>query len=155
MNTEKTRVLRALGLSVAGKYVTQLLAFASVVIVARLLTPAQIGEFSLAAAIVAVAYELRAFGVNFYIIQLDRLTDEAVRAATGVLYITSWSFGILLLAGASPAAGYFSVPVLRELLRPWCSYRQWRGRPGTAQYDAETRFRAPWPANLWTKSYGY
>lgn len=92
---------RALAISLASQYVTLGVQFVATIIIARLLTPAEIGIFSIAAAFIALAHLLREFGSGTYIIQEKHLTHDRIRAAFFVTMLLGWSMA---------AAVYFVAP---------------------------------------------
>ncbi len=111
-----SKLRRAVALSFAAEYTTQLMSFVSVMILARLLTPEEIGIFSLAFAIIMIAHELRTFGVNQFLIQEKELTQDKIRSAIGVLFLTAWSIAALLLATSALIADYYEEPGLQGVM---------------------------------------
>ena len=99
-------VRRSLALATISNYATTLIYFASTVIIARQLTPAEFGIFSISIASTAFLNALREGGVNAYIIQhktggLDML--QAAFTAATILSLAS----ALILAVMAPFAGDF------------------------------------------------
>jgi O-antigen/teichoic acid export membrane protein len=76
-------------------------------IVARLMTPDEIGVFVIGAALVFLMETLRDFGVSSYLIQEREITEGGVRTAFTAMLILSLIFatGIYLLAG--PIARFY------------------------------------------------
>lgn len=107
---------RALFLSFAQRYVGMIIYLASTVILARLLTPREIGVFSLCAALTGIASSLRDFGISEYLIQERELTHDRLRAAYGMAFAIAWSLGILVFLSGWPLAAYYGEPGLREIL---------------------------------------
>lgn len=106
----------ALYLSMAGQYLGQILGFVSIVIVARLLTPREVGVFSVALSLVVVAQELRNFGIAQYVIQEPRLDEEKIRAAIGMIFVTSWGLAAILALASGAVADFFGEPGVRSVL---------------------------------------
>jgi O-antigen/teichoic acid export membrane protein len=106
MTSSGTSVRKALSLSFTRSGVTFLFNIATVTIVSRLLTPAEIGVFSVTAALVALAQMLRAFGVGELIIQEKNLTREVVRTAFTVNLIIAFALAAALF-GFSDLIGKF------------------------------------------------
>lgn len=102
------RIRRALGLSAFAQLVTFILGFASVVIVSRLLTPAEIGIFSVAVSILGFAHVFREFGVGQYLIQAEVVGREQLRAAFSVTLFFSWSISIILFTARTPIASFYN-----------------------------------------------
>lgn len=106
MKKPGTSVRKALSLSFTRSAVAFVFNVATVVIVSRLLTPAEIGVFSVTAALVALAQMLRAFGVGELIIQEKNLTREVVRTAFTVNLIIALTLAAALF-GFSDLIGQF------------------------------------------------
>lgn len=98
------------------RYASLVVTLASTMILARLLTPAQVGIFSLCASVSAVAGILRDFGVSEYLIQEKDLTRDKLRAAFALAIITAWSIAIVILLFRSTIAGYYAEPGLAAVL---------------------------------------
>lgn len=81
--------------------------FISSLVIARVLTPAEIGIFSVAAVIAALASAFRDFGLAEYLIQSRTLTHLRIRAAFTVNLATSWTAGLLLLAISPIVADFY------------------------------------------------
>lgn len=63
------KVRQALIYASISKYVTKILALISIVIVARILTPTELGVYAIAGALVLIAGELKTFGAGGYLIR--------------------------------------------------------------------------------------
>lgn len=88
----------------AESYLTILLQLLSLFVLARLITPADFGLFSVASATVLIAQSLREFGVGSYLIQEEELTDHKIRTAFTITLL----FAILLFLATQMGAGYFA-----------------------------------------------
>ena len=88
----------------------------SVVIVARLLTPEEIGVFVIASSLTLIASEIRLIGINAYIIREKELTEEKVRRCIGLAILVSYSFGLILLVCSPFISAYYSNSDLQYLL---------------------------------------
>lgn len=110
-------VRRALVLSFLTTNAAGLVSFASAMIIARLLTPAEIGVYSVAAALVAVVHQLRIFGVGNYLVQEVELTHERIQSAFGLLLATSWTLALVVLALSFPAAAFYGEPGVAAVMR--------------------------------------
>lgn len=123
-------VRRALILSMAERYLLIALGLASNILLARLLTPEEIGLYSVSIALIGIAQVLREFGVGNFLIQVKTLTDDHVRTAFGF----SLAIGITLFLAiflAAPLAGTFyndervvetiRISALNFLVLPFCS----------------------------------
>jgi O-antigen/teichoic acid export membrane protein len=111
-----TGVRTSLALSFGQEATTSVIGLASIMILARLLTPKDIGVFSIAAAVIALAHPLRDFGVGGYLIQEKDLTTERIQAAFAVTLLTSWLVAALIALGAVPIAHFYNEPGLTTVL---------------------------------------
>jgi O-antigen/teichoic acid export membrane protein len=107
---------KALFLSIAQRYVGLMIYIVSTMILARLLTPEEIGIFSLCAAVMAIANSMRDFGINEYIIQEKKLTAERIRAAYGLAIIVAWGLALVIYGLRWPLAYFYGEPGLKEVL---------------------------------------
>lgn len=98
----------ALAWSFAERYASLMMTIASTMILARLLTPTQVGIFSLCASVIAIAGMLRDFGVSEYLIQEKALTPEKMRAAFGVAIVTAWLLAAALFLSRHAIAAYYN-----------------------------------------------
>jgi O-antigen/teichoic acid export membrane protein len=107
----------SVGLSVAGSYVGLSLQFVSTMILARLLTPAEIGVYGAGFSIIALAHLFRDFGLNQYLIQEKNLDQNKLSATFSLSLIMAWSLGsaIFLLSGF--VANFFNEPDVEMLLK--------------------------------------
>lgn len=126
-------VRRALGFSVLERLALIALNLLSYVLLARLLTPEEIGLYSVAAALVGVLQVLREFGIGNYLIQADDLKQERLDSALGLsLALALAAFALTWLASPQAARFYgadgittvLRVVALNFLLLPFCSIGQ-------------------------------
>ncbi len=98
------------------RYVNVVLSLASSMIIARLLTPSEVGKFSLCAAALSVAATMRDFGISEYILQEKDLTQARMRAAFAVAIATAWPVGLGVLFGRHWIARYYAEPELAAII---------------------------------------
>lgn len=98
---------KAIALSGGEKYVTLAIHFVSTVIVARLLTPEEIGIYSVGAAAVAIANVLRDFGVTTYLIQEPDIDRARIRTAFTITLAIGWTLGAVVVLAAPVIAGFY------------------------------------------------
>lgn len=91
--------------------------FALAVILARLLSPEDIGVFSMSAVLIAIAHTFRDFGVTSYLKREKTLTDQTIRTARGLLYITSWTMALAMFLSAGFWARFFNEVRVEEVVR--------------------------------------
>jgi len=109
-------VRRSLALATISNYATALIYFGSTMIIARQLTPAEFGIFSISIASTGFLNALREGGVNAYVIQHKSgelpLLQAAFTAATILSLLSA-----LILAIAAPFAGdFFNAPEVTTIL---------------------------------------
>lgn len=104
-------------MSFAEKYTVLLLGVVSTVIVARWLTPAQIGVFSVGAVVVGFAQLVRDFGVGQYLIQEAELSADKLRAAFTLTLLIAWAVALLLVLSAPAVAHFYRHPGVGSVLR--------------------------------------
>jgi len=93
------------------------LQFVVSVVLARILSPSEIGVYSMTVVFVNLAHVFRDFGVTSYLQREKELTPEKIRSATGVVFATSWLIGVVLLL-ASPWMGrWFNEPEIVPVMR--------------------------------------
>lgn len=100
-------VRRSILLSLADSYLGLVLQIASTVILSRILSPADIGVFAIAAVFAALASMFRDFGVAEYLIQERNLTQDKIKAALALNIAASWSMAALLWLCAPLAATFY------------------------------------------------
>ena len=84
---------------------------------ARLLSPAQLGLYAIAAVFANVGHVLRDGGVAGWLQREQDLTLEKIRRALGLACCTSWPVAVLLFLAAWPLGRAFGQPGLRPLLQ--------------------------------------
>lgn len=112
-----SHVRRPLLLSFAEKYSAFIAQFVATLFVARLLTPAEIGIYSVAVVMVGLAHTVRDFGVGQYLIQEPALDLVKTRAAFGVSIAVAWGMGLLLLVASYPAAAFYEEAGIGQAMR--------------------------------------
>ncbi|MFT7724542.1 MAG: oligosaccharide flippase family protein [Roseateles sp.] len=101
------RALRVTGLATGINFV---LAMGSSIIVARLLSPREIGIYSIAVTLVSLGHMLRDFGVGQYLVKLKEVTRQDLRAAFSIMLFTSWTVAGLMVALSPVAARFYGQP---------------------------------------------
>ena len=86
------------------------------IVIARLLTPDEMGVFALAMAATILISSLRNFGVGSYLIREEQLTDDKVRTAFGIWITVSWTLGVVVLSVRHYIAGLYDAPGIADVL---------------------------------------
>ncbi|BAW80585.1 polysaccharide biosynthesis protein [Candidatus Nitrosoglobus terrae] len=100
-------VRKSLLISTAERGSSMVLMIISTVIIARLLTPQEIGIFSIGMVLVRVADSVRDFGVSQYIICTSELTKEKMQTAQGITLLVASGLGLVLVMLAQPLANFY------------------------------------------------
>lgn len=111
-----TSVRKALALTVASNGTGILLQLIVIMVLSRLLTPAEVGIYGVAAVLTGLAGVLRDFGVGEYLIQEKELTEQKIRAAITANILVSWSVSAILLLAAGPVAVFYGEPGVGSVL---------------------------------------
>lgn len=125
-----TTVRRALVISLLEKYALIVLTLISYVLIARLLTPEEIGLYSVSLALIGIAQVIREFGIGNYLVQEKDLTESKIRSAFGVALLIGGSL-FLVFVFCAPFLGKFyaddrmtmivRIISLNFLILPFCS----------------------------------
>lgn len=111
-----SKVRKSIALSFGQNYIGFVLQFLSSVIIARLLTPHEIGIFSVAIVLIGFSHTLRDFGSTSYVIREKELTQDKIRAAFALTLITAWLLAIAIGLGSGYAAEFYREPGIRSVM---------------------------------------
>ena len=109
-------IRRSLFLSFLDKYSALAISVLANLALARILTPYDVGVYSIAASLVGFAAALRDFGIGSYLLQEKELTIIRQRSAIGVAIVITWTIGGLVAAFSALIADYYSEPGLRNVI---------------------------------------
>lgn len=109
-------VRRSTYFAFGSRYANTLINFVAIVVIARLLTPAEIGIFTVSAAFVTLTQVLRDFGIGNYLIQERDLDRTRVRTAMGIGLLIGGGLALLMVALARPIAGFYGEPGMADVL---------------------------------------
>lgn len=85
-------------------------------ILARLLTPAEVGVFSVAMVLLAYLSSLRDLGAGQYLVQEKELTQERIRATWTVQLGLGLLFAVIVFVAAGPIADFYAEPRMRAIM---------------------------------------
>jgi len=103
--------------SSVAKYAGFFLEAISVMVLARLLTPKEIGVYSIAVVVTVIAHLLRDFGVGTYIIQTKELTKDKLKSAFFVSLVFGWSLAVLVYLSADMMGDFFNEKGVSEIVK--------------------------------------
>jgi len=101
----------------AEKYMQAGLALASSAILARLLSPAAIGVYSIAAVLTGLAQVFRDLGTGQLLVARRDLSLQEQRALFTISLAMGWGLALIMAALAEPLADFYRQPELRTVLR--------------------------------------
>ena len=107
---------RALFFSFLDRYAALVLSIVSSMFIARLLTPAEIGMFSVTMVFIMFISAMRDLGAGQYLVQEKELTPERIRATWTVLLGTGLFMALVVLAAAYPVAHFYNEPRMVEIM---------------------------------------
>lgn len=108
-------VRQALLFSSLSQYLVKIIAFVSVVVFARLLTPEELGVFAIASSLSMLVTEIRLLGTSNYLVREKSLSIETVQQGLGLTLLISWGLGALILVLAPFIASYYSIHDLGQI----------------------------------------
>ncbi|WP_097461231.1 oligosaccharide flippase family protein [Mangrovitalea sediminis] len=103
-----SEIRKALLHSILNSYSLKVLAIASSVIVARLLTPSEVGTYAIASSLIVWLSEIKLMGANLYIIREKNIDTNKIRSSLGVSIILSWLIGFILFFSSTIIADFFA-----------------------------------------------
>ena len=109
-------IRRAIFWASASQHLSLAINFAALLVLARLLTPAEYGISSLGLAILAIAEAIRELAGGSFLIRERELTPEKVRSTTTVSLLVTAAVSALLVLLADPLSSLFAVPMLAPYL---------------------------------------
>ncbi len=110
-------IKKSLLFSFAEKYTVLALGFVSSIVLSRLLTPAEVGVYSIGSVVVAVLQIVRDFGVGQYLVKERELTPVKIRAAYSLTLMIAWLIAAVLVLASGPLADFYREPGVGQVLR--------------------------------------
>ena len=106
----------ALAYTFSTRYLSMGLQFLATVILARLLSPEEIGVYSVGASVIMIAHTLRDFGTSTYVIQEQELTRARIGTAFTLTILVAWGLALALWLGSEPLAEFYREPRVGKVL---------------------------------------
>ncbi len=110
-------IRRSLAIAFADKVTGILLTITTMAVVSRLLSPAQIGLYMVASAVVILIEAFRDFGLVVCIVQAPVLSRKLVQTAFTIMALLSIVLGLGILLAANWLAWFYAAPGLTGLIR--------------------------------------
>ncbi|MFN3990105.1 MAG: lipopolysaccharide biosynthesis protein [Erythrobacter sp.] len=96
---------------------TQLVSWASTLIVIRLLAPEDYGLFAMAGVVLVLLNTMNGFGLASALIREAEVTEERLRQTLGMLILMNAALAIVQFLAAPLVAAYFREPLVADVLR--------------------------------------
>lgn len=112
-----TQLRRSLVINFLTSSGASILQFITGIFLARLLSPSEIGVYSMAMVFVTIAHMFRDFGVPSYLQREPDLTPEKIRSAIGVMFAATWAMAIILYALSGAIGAWFREPATIPIIR--------------------------------------
>lgn len=112
-----TNLRRSIVLSSISRYTVNILSIVSIIVTARLLTPEELGIYSITSAFVLFVMEFRSLGAGTYLIRNKELKDSNIMKATGLMILISWGLGISILLVSDYTANFYQIEDISLLLK--------------------------------------
>jgi O-antigen/teichoic acid export membrane protein len=94
--------------------------FVSVVLLARMLTPGEIGTYAIAGAIFSIAQIFRDMGISGYLLREKKLTETALSGAMTIVWALCSTISLSLLLASPALANFYSIPELTAIFQILC-----------------------------------
>ncbi|HSV51243.1 MAG TPA: lipopolysaccharide biosynthesis protein [Burkholderiaceae bacterium] len=107
---------KALAFSFLDRYSGLLLAIISSMVLARLLTPAEVGIFSVTMVLLSYLSSLRDLGAGQYLLQEKELTQERIRATWTVQLGLGLLFSLVVFLASHPVSVFYNEPRIRNIM---------------------------------------
>jgi len=100
-----------------GQIITQLLSWASTLMVIRILNPVDYGLFAMTQAVIAFMGFLNGYGLISALVQSETIDMRRLRQAFGLMLLMNGGLAIAQLSLAPVVAAYYHQPIVADLLR--------------------------------------
>ncbi|KAB2970189.1 lipopolysaccharide biosynthesis protein [Zoogloea sp.] len=107
----------AVFISVGEKYIVFFIQFLSSIALARILSPSEVGIFSIGSLILSLSHALRDLGISNYIIQEKDLSRDRLQAAQTLMMIVSWLLAVVAWVASWWVADFYDEPGVGMVLR--------------------------------------
>ncbi|HRH80759.1 MAG TPA: oligosaccharide flippase family protein [Thiobacillaceae bacterium] len=117
MSANSPSVRSSLVFSFAERYGSLVITLLSTLVLSRILTPEEIGIYSVSIAAVGLAQTLRDFGISNFLIQAKNINDDIVRTALTLSAILSAILCLALLLSGPMLAEYYQQPGIQSVIK--------------------------------------
>ncbi len=110
-------VRQSIAFSFAGKYASLFIQFFSIIVVSRILTPEELGIYSLASSSIVIGQMLRDFGLSMYLIQEEHLNKQKIQACFTISLCLCWTIAVIYYFSSGFIANYFDKSEIELLVK--------------------------------------
>jgi O-antigen/teichoic acid export membrane protein len=103
--------------SFASNYIGIIVQLISTMVLARLMTPSEIGTYAIAGALFAIGQMFRNMGVSTYLIRESSLTARQIEAALFIVCSTCIIIAFALFVASEPVAIFYELPSIEIVLK--------------------------------------
>ena len=107
---------RAFLFSYLDRYASIAISFTASVLISRLLTPAEVGVFSVAMVLIGFLGPFRDFGATQYVVQSPDLTDETLQTVRNLQLGLGFLLAIVIAVSSPWIAGFYNDGRIRDIL---------------------------------------
>lgn len=107
---------KSIFISIGEKYLIFVIQFVASIIIARLLTPGELGIFSIGSIFLSFSHVLRDLGISNYVIQERNLTEQRIQTAQTLLFAFSWTLAIIVWLASLPVSAFYSEPGVQDVI---------------------------------------
>lgn len=107
---------KAIAFSFLDRYASLAINMGASMIIARLLTPGEVGVFSVTMVLLAFLGTVRDLGAGEYLVQEKELTTARVRAVWAVQLGLGLTLAALILLAAVPVSAFYGEPKMRDIM---------------------------------------
>ncbi len=112
-----TRVRAAVLWRSGSQIVTQIVSWASTLIVIRLLAPEDYGLFAMAGVVLVLLNTMNGYELASALIREAEVTEQRLRQTLGMLLLMNGTLAVLQFLAAPMVAAYFRQPLVADILR--------------------------------------
>jgi O-antigen/teichoic acid export membrane protein len=113
---EDVSARRALLVSYIDRYASIIVAFIASMIIARLLTPIEVGIFSVAMVLVGFLSPFRDFGASQFVIQCKELNNEILNTTRAIQFALGVLLSVCIFATSGWVAAFYGEPRIHDIM---------------------------------------
>jgi len=113
-------VIQSIFYAMGGRYIALVIQLASVMVVARLLSPEEIGIYSISASLFGFLLLIRDFGIGSYLIQEKNLTQDVIASAFTMSLALCWSLALFAFIVKPHLASFYNIPAMEIIISFLC-----------------------------------